>query len=499
VTTRPASQRAPTAWRFDYRPAAALPPLAWGARLAGGAAVVDCGVAVRCTADGFFEGSWAGGAELAAIPAASTVVGSGIVADGARALVVTPSHTLEGIFFVRSAGTLVLANTLAGLLEACALELDPNVRYPPLFGQINQGIRRALIELPTSGPPIEQLYFHNLAVTVDGATAVSAKPAEPPFSTFAEYRDLLVVQTRSVFANAPGYTPVVALSSGYDSTAVAAVGTAAGLRRAASLRDGVAWRGYGGTSDSGARAAQALGLALAEFDRLAYLAADDLPEAELLANGMSGEDIVLRSLEPELHRSILLSGFWGGAAWRGPDRSELKRTDLSGTSLTEMRLRLDFIHLPVPYLGGLQQPTLARLRLSDEMRPFSVGGVYDEPVARRLAEEAGVPRGAFATTKLATSRRFHIEGLAGLSRAARADLERFAGADALRRLPPRPPFDRRHRLAIRLAKALRVPRLVAGLEQRGRAAVHIEPVLGSLLLRWALSVVRPRYRSLRRD
>jgi hypothetical protein len=52
-------------------------------------------------------------------------------------------------------------------------------------------------------------------------------------------------------------------------------------------------------------------------------------------------------------------------------------------------------------------------------------------------------------------------------------------------------------LAIRLAHALRVPRLVAGLEERKRQGVHLEPLLGSLLLRWALGVVRPRYRALR--
>jgi hypothetical protein len=36
------------------------------------------------------------------------------------------------------------------------------------------------------------------------------------------------------------------------------------------------------------------------------------------------------------------------------------------------------------------------------MRPWSIGGTYDRPIARRLGEEAGVPRDAFGQTKFAT-------------------------------------------------------------------------------------------------
>ena len=36
------------------------------------------------------------------------------------------------------------------------------------------------------------------------------------------------------------------------------------------------------------------------------------------------------------------------------------------------------------------------------MQPWSIGGTYDRPIARRIGEEAGVPREAFGQTKLAT-------------------------------------------------------------------------------------------------
>jgi hypothetical protein len=130
------------------------------------------------------------------------------------------------------------------------------------------------------------------------------------------------------------------------------------------------------------------------------------------------------------------------------------------------------------------------------MRGFQLGTNYEEPIARRLAEEAGVPRGSFGTQKRAASVRLHRDGLAAMSESGRRSFEAFAGHDALARLPRRASFGRRHRAALRLAHDLRLAQLTAGLEQRRRESVHFEPTLGTLLLRWAVEQVRPRYASL---
>ncbi len=257
---------------------------------------------------------------------------------------------------------------------------------------------------------------------------VQRKPRdERPFASFVDYRDRLVDHVASAFANARQYEPLATISSGYDSTASASVGARAGCRRAVTFTSGWPWRGYQGTDDSGEQAARAMGMTVECFDRMAYLELDDAPEAEFLATGMSGEDVVYRSMERALGGTILLTGFWGGAAWRGHDRREMIRLDLSGASLGELRLRTGFVHLPVPYVGGLQQPTMARLRKSPEMQPFSVGGRYDEPFARRLAEEIGVERGTFGVQKLATSHRIHADGVAAFSESGRRSFAAFAG------------------------------------------------------------------------
>lgn len=491
---------ASASWRFQLERSPSLPALAWVAWISRGEVRVRAGRSVREDEGGFFEGTWAGAPRIHDAARSTTTFGSGIVRDGHELIVVPPAHTLEPVYSARASdGTLVVSNSFVGILAATGRALDPTALYPPLFGLSNRGLTHATFDVPTASDPITVHYFENLRVNADGTATVRPKPREGPFRDYEDYRDRLIERTRSCFANAVGYSPGVALSSGYDSTAGAAVAAQAGCRRALTFRTGWPWAGYSGEADSGEAAANALGMTTEFYDRLAYQALDDAPEAEFLASGMSGEDIVYRSMEAGLNRTVLITGFWGGAAWRGHARPNLSRIDLSGASLTELRLRTDMIHVPLPYIGGTEQPSFAVLRRSPDMQRYAVGGAYDEPLARRLAEEAGVPRDAFAVQKLATSQRIQTYGLGAMSKSGLDSFERFAGPERIASLPRKDVIRGRHRAAIKLARALHAGRLVSGLVERRWRVVHIEPVLGSLLLRWAVEQVRSRYDAVASD
>jgi hypothetical protein len=112
----------------------------------------------------------------------------------------------------------------------------------------------------------------------------------------------------------------------------------------------------------------------------------------------------------------------------------------------EFRLRTGFVHIPVPMLAFGAHATLRAIGASREMRPWrnvrttrikflripcsplaikthpivaAVGRLskrvsrwrsrsdYDRPIPRRIAEEMGVPRGAFGQRKLAASTLVH--------------------------------------------------------------------------------------------
>ena len=89
------------------------------------------------------------------------------------------------------------------------------------------------------------------------------------------------------------------------------------------------------------------------------------------------------------------------------------------------------------------------------MRPWSVGGGYDRPIPRRIAEEAGVPRQHFGQRKMGGTRRPF-----GLMAASREDFQKFRDqlVSAGHRLPSGPgPLTRAVRRELRRHSQIRWP------------------------------------------
>jgi hypothetical protein len=502
-------------WRLELRIEPSLPPLAWVARLRDGCAEVAAGTSVRHEDAAFFEGTWAGPAALASLPEQTTLFGSGISARGADLFVLTPSHHLEGLYHARVGDELFVSNSLVGLLTAAGLDLDPRIDYPSIFGASNElwrlieeekpeGGRRLVgssFAIPTTTHPVTARFFENVVVAPDLTVTEARKPREHPFASFEDYSRRLSDATASIVANAGAYEPVVGLSSGFDSTAVAAVASSAGCRHAFGFRAARPARRDGSTDDSGEATATRLGMEYEYFDRLVYLGLGDMPEAEFLATGMAGEEIIFRGVEAALHQRTLLTGYWAGTQWAMSHREDWRHvtpTTTAGASMAEFRLRADFYDVPLPAFGAVGNPNDPSLLDRDEMAPFRLGGHYDRPIPRRLAEEAGIPRGTFGLTKRAANVVLPVEGLDGFTARSRTSLEAMAAAEGLR-LPDRRrrPFGRADRAAATLAERVGAKGVAARLRRRQKSLVHFEPAFGNLALRWAVGAVRPRYDGLR--
>ena len=135
------------AWRFSYEVNARLPPLSWLATVdpSSRSIRVDCGASVVTSDEGFFEGTWVGDPGLQSLPASTTVFGSGVILDDSGPLIISPSHTMSGVFTHHGRGTLVASNSLVALLSASCAELDSNVDYPGLFFKILEGVTNSPI------------------------------------------------------------------------------------------------------------------------------------------------------------------------------------------------------------------------------------------------------------------------------------------------------------------------------------------------------------------
>ena len=69
-------------------------------------------------------------------------------------------------------------------------------------------------------------------------------------------------------------------------------------------------------------------------------------------------------------------------------------------------MRVGFVHLPVPSIGGGRGRELSIISRSPQMKAWSLGPAYDRPIPRRIAEEAGIPRTWFGQHKKAAGARF---------------------------------------------------------------------------------------------
>ena len=502
-------------WKIEYNRQPTMPPLAWVATVRPGKVLVDHGTSVRTFDEGFVEGTWAGPTDPARLPDATTVFGTGMVVREGELLAVPPTHHLECIYMAHVADAIVVSNSLPGLLVASGLELDPGTDYSAVFLNAVKAVwliderhgselrlRHQTFEIPTKSVPITGWYVENLVIRPDLSVTVARRPREEPFASFADYRERFTAATRSLFANAPGYDPIVALSGGYDSSAVAAVAAAAGATRAIGFATARSFGDKAEGPDSGAGAAAALGLQYLARDRLAYRERCDLVEADFLCSGMSGEDVIFAAFEPDIRHAMLLHGYWGGTEFPFADRhgwQHVSPITTSGADFTEFRLRADFINVPLPLFGAIRTLDAPNLLDRAEMDPYRVGGKYDRPVPRRLAENAGLARGTFALAKRAANVLPPREGIDAFTTAARESIARFAAAEGLRpdwRM--RRPFSRYERGLTRAAERARLGSIAGRLKQHQTRLAHFEPAFGNLLLRWAVSVVAERYAAVRR-
>jgi len=385
------------------------PALAWLAHGRRGEHDVDLihGPRVEVGSDWFCEAVWDGEFGEGELDRTDIVFGSGARVRGDHVTFVSSATTVDRLQTLESGDDIWISNSLPCLLAATGAELDRT--YPHYFrdfSSIRLGLARYESQLRTSRGPVRLVYFNNL--TWDGSQLrVVPKPGPArDFSSFERYRGFLATSLQRLARNAGDtarrhpYHLLGTISSGYDSPTVTALAREAGLRDVISFESGA-----NGASDSGHEIANRLGLRVTVVPRDAWRGTA-LAEVPFLAADAKGEDVYFTSAGSTLSGAVLLTGYHGDKAWGttttslGPD---LVRGDQSGLSLTEYRLRVGFLHCPVPFMGIRQIADIHRLSRSAELSRWDVGGDYTRPICRRIVEEAGVPRQLFGIEKKASS------------------------------------------------------------------------------------------------
>lgn len=390
----------------------ALPRLAWCARIRRDAseAIVRHGPWVEHGDQSFYEGAWSGEAALS-FDQALTFAGSGGRIDGDNIIFATPTNTLEPLHLLQLAGELLCSNSIHFLLAEAGDAVSTD--YPYYDGDmmtIMFGTHRHEPAVPTSsGNRVYQYYHCNLVVSPDLSVTKQAKRTPPDFRNFEDYSRFLFAEVAAITNNAMApdrqvlYQPMATISSGYDSPACAVIGRAAGCNEALTFT--TARSNFEDREDSGATIAKILGLNITEFNYFSERPVrSDFPEAEFIATGHGGDDVVMNIIESVLPGRLLYTGYHGDKVWDKNNKKygpHIVRGDTSGCSLAEFRLRTGFINLPVPFIGCLNHTGIHAISNLPEMAPWTLGNDYDRPIPRRIVEQAGVPRSLFGQKKKA--------------------------------------------------------------------------------------------------
>lgn len=472
-----------------------LPALAWLVECEEGRMRGRCGPAVEISSRGLFEGSWTGDFPAFDFDRADYVFGTGVRIRDGSPVFVPPSHTLDALYVWLRSGGYCVSNSLAFLCEHAGIDL-PYAAYGRRFASVVLGIERYREGIHRNAHGRLCRVVYDRFRVVDGAVRPDRSAISPRFDDFGSYRIYLADVLRRASDNAACpdrkriYDPLATCSTGYDSSACAVLAREIGCRTAITFGTDRA-----GKTDSGREVGMWLGLEVAELPGHAgNWAPDGLAEVEFCASGLGGDDVVFLQAASELRDRMVITGFHGDSVWGldKPAGTTIERGDLSGGSLGELRFRLPFVHLPLPFVGARNWPEIRRIGGSGEMQPYRIGGKYDRPIPRRILEEAGVPRSLFGQEKKMVSSLLFIDRTR-LSLESRHDfLKQEARVVVGRKL-------RYHlrRLAFhgRLTVSRLLPRLQRFFLGDYRIFEHTHPRSGDAVFLWALRRQRRVYRT----
>ncbi len=415
---------------FDFRASRNLPKLAWCLEMNDASNVVKVihGPWVETSEQRFFEGAWA--SDLASADFDDKfMTGTGGKLTSQGLILVTPNHSLDRLNVMRKEDVLYVSNSLSFLLARSREALDDDfLFYDSYISSIRLGLRKYERSIVTKNKvPVWLYYCCNVLVTDSRRLTVLPKRPSPSFGSYYEYKSYLDSTASRIALNSADirrevrYAPIATVSRGYDSPATMVISMSAGCRQAITFRES---RGTVENEDCGAAIAERLGLEVREFGRLDYRKYPGFPEIE-----NSGGPNEFLSFGDHLSGKLVFTGFNGGIVWDKNCQNvskDLVRSDASGSSLTEYRLRVGFYHLPVPFIGADSHPSVHAISTSKEMETWSLNNQYDRPIARRIVEEAGVPRFMFGQRKRAAGVVVTLEGLeATMSETSLTDFNRF--------------------------------------------------------------------------
>ncbi len=419
-------------FRLTFRPNADLPRLAWLAEVepATGEITLTHGPAVECRADWAVEGVWDGDFAAGEFHRSEAFFGSGVRLEGQAAYFPASTGSVDRILYCQADGRYLVSNSLILLLAGTGARLDDHHDYWRECLSVFKGVDRFDDRFRVIHPTIDyfhQVFYENLIITPEGVT-FGERTRTHRLDSFETYLSLLraaLTRIKDNLASPDRDRPLAAfttVSEGYDSTAVSTLVKDLGVTHCfAGERLDRPWErliGHKWTENS-APVVSALGLTpivpKARRDQITedelYFLATNYPKRHSGHWSEIGHHPLTDYIQGHCQAAAVFTGYHGDLLWTPGTHpkyihSKIRRQCLSGLNLSEIRLKAGFIHVAVPFIFANNIEQIQAITASAEMAPWRLGGDYDRPIPRRIAEEAGVERGTFALEKKFLSDRY---------------------------------------------------------------------------------------------
>ena len=397
--------------KLNYIEVSTLPCRAWCAMIHKGEASIYHGQDVEIFEGGFTEGAWDGPFSAEGLENATIISGTAVLLGDESLKCFSSSDRLCPLFSMRSDGKAYISNSPSFLLASAGSEVD--LAYPlHLYDLLNiwrKGLFNLSGKMRVSSREHFNIHFSAIVTIGKDGTLSAARPPDGEFPTdYQKYHEIIQSAVTALLANASSplrskqMGSIVALSKGYDTNANAALVSQAGCKEAFSFYDPRWEEPY---SDSGREHAHYFGLNCKELSRLAFQEADHFDEAEFCFMPI-GSQATLAGAEKDLAGKVFICGNNGDLVWIPTyahycnERSESSARFISGIGQLEHQLRVGYVIFSPSCVGMIHSRQLACIALSEEMQPWNIGGEYNRPLARRLAEDGGLPREAFGQHKI---------------------------------------------------------------------------------------------------
>lgn len=401
----------------DYQLYSQLPPMAWLAHIESGVAKVIYGNHVEIKDNFFVEGAWDGDFSEGKFSESEWFCGSGGRIEEDRIIFSTPSHVTSALFVAPefSEGVLV-SNSFHLLCTYADYKIDPQfLNYETDFNTILLGIEKYKQDIHLANGKVNLYYFRTISVSDDLQITIEQKKKTSPFTSFEDYKNRIISSLKGMVKNATDnrrkvkYDLVTTISKGYDAPCCATLAKECGCNTAVTFEAKGKYE-----EDSGVEIAQKLGYQnIIERNADAYLLRNDLVEAEQIASGSMGCDLCFVTFEDTFRNRLVFTGDRGDSVWEreNPICNDTFTFNgmLSHVGISEWRLWVGYISVPLPLYGASAWTSIQRISQSDEMKPWSLGNNYDRPIPRRICEEAGLERNSFGTTKHGAGFTYHFD------------------------------------------------------------------------------------------